>query len=231
MDNRKSLPVYARDASRHFTTLEGWQRVRGSVYTAASVALRVVYVDPQFDPERYHENVRITTRSATASQTSSRPPSSLRSDAPSSRYGAHARMQSEEGGNVQNPFDDIYIVALDGTENQNPFDDTKGALELEPRTEQSQSPAYRADVEPPYHIFNKRQKWLVVGIIGVAGLFSGLSSNIYFPSLDTIARASSSSNTNLSQHRCVRNQVVRANGRFRTSTSVSTLSHSPSPRT
>ncbi|KAF3759894.1 MFS general substrate transporter [Cryphonectria parasitica EP155] len=40
--------------------------------------------------------------------------------------------------------------------------------------------------EPPFHIFNKRQKWNLVAIIGAAGLFSGLSSNIYFPALDAI---------------------------------------------
>ncbi|KAF2470878.1 MFS general substrate transporter [Lindgomyces ingoldianus] len=42
--------------------------------------------------------------------------------------------------------------------------------------------------EKPYHVFSKKQKWSVVIMIGVAGLFSGLSSNIYFPSLDAIAR-------------------------------------------
>lgn len=44
--------------------------------------------------------------------------------------------------------------------------------------------------DKPFHIFTKRQKWMVVGIIGTAGLFSGLSSNIYFPSLDAISRVS-----------------------------------------
>ncbi|KAH8590378.1 major facilitator superfamily transporter multidrug resistance [Bisporella sp. PMI_857] len=43
-------------------------------------------------------------------------------------------------------------------------------------------------LEPPYHVFSYKEKWLVVAIIGVAGLFSGLSSNIYFPALDTVAR-------------------------------------------
>ncbi|KAJ4295064.1 hypothetical protein N0V90_007072 [Kalmusia sp. IMI 367209] len=43
-------------------------------------------------------------------------------------------------------------------------------------------------LEPPYHVFSYREKWSVVIMIGVAGLFSGLSSNIYFPSLDAIAR-------------------------------------------
>jgi len=42
--------------------------------------------------------------------------------------------------------------------------------------------------EPPYHVFSRKQKWSVVVMIGVAGLFSGLSSNIYFPALDSIAK-------------------------------------------
>lgn len=42
--------------------------------------------------------------------------------------------------------------------------------------------------EPPYHVFSNKRKWTVVVMIGVAGLFSGLSSNIYFPALDAIAK-------------------------------------------
>ncbi|EGZ77051.1 MFS general substrate transporter [Neurospora tetrasperma FGSC 2509] len=44
--------------------------------------------------------------------------------------------------------------------------------------------------EPPYHVFTKKEKWLVTGIIAVAGLFSPLSSNIYFPALGAIANVS-----------------------------------------
>ncbi|KAI1358925.1 MFS general substrate transporter [Xylaria arbuscula] len=38
-----------------------------------------------------------------------------------------------------------------------------------------------------YHIFTPRQKWNMVFVIGAAGLFSGLSSNIYFPAVEQIA--------------------------------------------
>ncbi|PTB35136.1 hypothetical protein M441DRAFT_62996 [Trichoderma asperellum CBS 433.97] len=44
------------------------------------------------------------------------------------------------------------------------------------------------ELEQPYHVFPKGLKKFLVGVIGVAGLFSGLSSNIYFPSLDAIAK-------------------------------------------
>lgn len=44
-------------------------------------------------------------------------------------------------------------------------------------------------IEPQecYHVFSPRQKWNLIFVIGAAGLFSGLSSNIYFPAEDQIA--------------------------------------------
>ncbi|KAF3393539.1 MFS antiporter QDR2 [Talaromyces pinophilus] len=41
--------------------------------------------------------------------------------------------------------------------------------------------------EPPYHILSKRQKWNLVIFVSLAGAFSPLSSNIYFPSIATIS--------------------------------------------
>lgn len=38
-----------------------------------------------------------------------------------------------------------------------------------------------------YHVFSEKQKWLLVYIVSVAGMFSPLSSNIYFPAIHTIA--------------------------------------------
>lgn len=45
-----------------------------------------------------------------------------------------------------------------------------------------------AVADEPYHVFGNRMKWVVVAQIGVAGTFSGLSSNIYFPCLKTITK-------------------------------------------
>jgi hypothetical protein len=45
----------------------------------------------------------------------------------------------------------------------------------------------RALPEPPYHVFDRSKKKLLVYIISLAGLFSPLSSNIYFPALGEIA--------------------------------------------
>ncbi|EED19328.1 MFS multidrug transporter, putative [Talaromyces stipitatus ATCC 10500] len=41
--------------------------------------------------------------------------------------------------------------------------------------------------EPPYSIFDNRQKWLIIIIVSTAATFSGFASNIYFPALPTIA--------------------------------------------
>lgn len=48
------------------------------------------------------------------------------------------------------------------------------------------------DSEQLYHVFARRQKWSMVVLIGVAGLFSGLSSNIYNPALNSIAQVHAS---------------------------------------
>ena len=42
--------------------------------------------------------------------------------------------------------------------------------------------------ETPYHVFSMTQKRLLVYIVSLAGLFSPLSSNIYFPALGAISR-------------------------------------------
>ncbi|KAK0658025.1 major facilitator superfamily domain-containing protein [Cercophora newfieldiana] len=47
--------------------------------------------------------------------------------------------------------------------------------------------------EEPYHVFTRRKKWQLVLIVSLAGLFSPLSSNIYFPALGAIADGTGSS--------------------------------------
>ncbi|KAI0196958.1 MFS general substrate transporter [Astrocystis sublimbata] len=56
-----------------------------------------------------------------------------------------------------------------------------------PTPEQQEEPKASKEQER-YHIFTHRQKWNLVIIIGIAGLFSGLSSNIYFPAEKQISR-------------------------------------------
>ncbi|KAI0192664.1 major facilitator superfamily domain-containing protein [Xylaria flabelliformis] len=55
-----------------------------------------------------------------------------------------------------------------------------------PTPDENESPKF-IESQECYHIFTRRQKWNMVFVIGAAGLFSGLSSNIYFPAVDRIA--------------------------------------------
>lgn len=43
------------------------------------------------------------------------------------------------------------------------------------------------EAEAPYHVMSKRQKWNIVVFVSLAGAFSPLSSNIYFPAIATIS--------------------------------------------
>ncbi|KAH9883287.1 MFS general substrate transporter [Xylariomycetidae sp. FL2044] len=38
----------------------------------------------------------------------------------------------------------------------------------------------------PYSIFTRREKWILVGMVGAAGLFGPLPANIYFPAIPTL---------------------------------------------
>lgn len=62
------------------------------------------------------------------------------------------------------------------------------ALKKEPYITVNATPSHPP--KEPYHVFSHGKKWSIVILIGVAGLFSGLSSNIYFPALDAIAKVS-----------------------------------------
>ncbi|KAL3463705.1 major facilitator superfamily domain-containing protein [Aspergillus heterothallicus] len=43
-----------------------------------------------------------------------------------------------------------------------------------------------ARVSPPYSIYTTREKWILVTLVGCAGLFSPLPANIYFPAIPTL---------------------------------------------
>ncbi|OLN83084.1 MFS antiporter QDR2-like protein 2 [Colletotrichum chlorophyti] len=70
------------------------------------------------------------------------------------------RFDEARGGRDINPFDDVNAIE-DGGDKEN---------------------------DESFHVFSKHEKWVVIVIIGLAGLFSGLSTNIYNPSLDAISR-------------------------------------------
>ncbi|KAH7930390.1 MFS general substrate transporter [Leucogyrophana mollusca] len=51
------------------------------------------------------------------------------------------------------------------------------------------APAEEEKPERPYSIYSTREKWFIVAIASVAGIFSPLTANIYFPAIPTIANA------------------------------------------
>ncbi|KAL1878185.1 hypothetical protein Daus18300_002102 [Diaporthe australafricana] len=162
MDNTEEKPPNRR----RFTTLEGWREV-GQGSTVSSVAYGANQ-HPRYDPEwgRFDDNESSRTRISKFEEqrrtTFSLASRSIRTN--SSQSFANPFISPEEAEEER---------AVGGADASTPG----GVLEAErPRSEQ------------PFHIFSKKQKWVVVVIIGIAGLFSGLSSNIYFPSLDAIAR-------------------------------------------
>lgn len=76
------------------------------------------------------------------------------------------------------------------------YNDGTGNYDEEPRTptdsiKSSASGTYGLEKklpDPPYHIFTLAKKKQLVYIVSLAGLFSPLSSNIYFPALGQISR-------------------------------------------
>jgi hypothetical protein len=179
MNRRESWANYSNRISRRFTTLEGWRDIGHGFYIAAGSTVSAIAPNPAYDPEYfYHDDEPVRTRLSKPQRASLSYYTSA-SDLKGTWYDglspSAAQEQDWDDGEKQNPF-------LSPEEHaQNPFGDSNA---LGARERKSALP------EEPFHIFSKRQKWMVIGIIGVAGLFSGLSSNIYFPSLDAISRAS-----------------------------------------
>lgn len=153
----------ARRSSRRFTTIEGWKEVGQGVYAAAGSGIRTLTINPEFDTEQYHNDYLDWTRPAKTNI-----PGSYSEDA---------------NGRVPTQREACTTKSLPPT----PIEEETYFSEGTASTEQtSKSPQEQPELS--YHIFSKKQKWMLVWLIGVAGLFSGLSSNIYFPSLDAIAR-------------------------------------------
>lgn len=157
---------------RRFTSIEGWREVGRGVYLAAGSTVASVAFDSnrntRFDPEwgLFDDSDSIKTR---VSKSEEQRRTRRFSQAPSSV----GRFSSQS---LENPFISPEEAEAERTLANSVTHAGTPDVEQRPRSEQ------------PFHIYNKRQKWFLVVIIGIAGLFSGLSSNIYFPSLDAIAR-------------------------------------------
>ncbi len=160
-------------AFRRFTTMEGWRELGDGIYSLRRASVRMITIEPQFDLEHWH-NHNTSTRPAVPDVENHR---RLR--------GKTGSRTSAELANAQDPFDDAF--ALDESDkDEEKWDGVHSSPAAQLENGQSQKPGG----EKLYHVFSQRQKWFLIIIIGVAGMFSGLSSNIYFPSLNIIARAS-----------------------------------------
>ncbi|KAK3693414.1 major facilitator superfamily domain-containing protein [Podospora appendiculata] len=92
---------------------------------------------------------------------------------PSTR-GLSQNLATEDKSDTGDSEQDITDAALDGVDSE------KCEVVIQQHTPSDPGP-------PPYHVFTTRQKWQLVYIVSLAGLFSPLSSNIYFPALGAIA--------------------------------------------
>jgi hypothetical protein len=163
-----SSPWRNSDLTQRSSVLAGGWRDLGSTMGAIRRAsMLIITVDPQFDLERYHDE-NISTRSAMGD---SRPPS----------ISTHSSSPVAAARDNGNPFGDVFAIKpqYDAEDKSDPFHDSHAV-----------PPDVEASTEEPYHVFSRSKKWRLIIIIGIAGMFSGLSSNIFFPSLDAIAKAS-----------------------------------------
>lgn len=204
MDRQKSLMSAATTASpRPFSSIEGWRELKTGVYSIAGSGLQVFNLPRQFDPERYDhdESTSQTRMSKRFTQYSSQYSSA------GSRSRKSALEEVEEQGRLSRdgsettetawtethdsfPYDHHRTPSSGSNDDPNPFAESRDPFGDENAVsdpEKAQEPILPPP-EEPYHIFSQSQKWSLVMIIGAAGLFSGLSSNIYFPSLDAIAK-------------------------------------------
>lgn len=53
-------------------------------------------------------------------------------------------------------------------------------------TDQNEASLTSSAPTPPYSVYNRSEKWILVGMVAVAGLFSPLPANIYFPAIPTL---------------------------------------------
>ncbi|TGO65364.1 hypothetical protein BOTNAR_0079g00320 [Botryotinia narcissicola] len=185
-------------ASRRISTMESWKDMRTSVYFAAGNGFRALSVQQQFDPERYDNDERVAETRISKRVSNLYAYGTYRNYNPRSEYGESKQFDLE-----QKQIDYVYTsesCAPPPPPPPNPFHDAHATMSEEGESRNPFVDAYRVDPplheklpmtpmpEEPYHIFSPKQKWTLVIIIGVAGLFSGLSSNIFFPSLDAISK-------------------------------------------
>ncbi|KAF6825837.1 major facilitator superfamily transporter [Colletotrichum plurivorum] len=156
--------------------------VRRSLSAAGAGSLRLLTGETDLQHARSHDEHASPTRLSLRDRNNN----SIRAASSSSRSSRSTSGRSSLEGFFARTLSLPSIQesqVLEGVEFRDPFADTESTIQLPNGDERE-----KQTTEPPYHVFTRRQKWFIIAIIGAAGLFSGLSSNIYFPSLDAISR-------------------------------------------
>lgn len=178
MDDDGIQDHYVRRLSRRFTTLEGWREVRGGLYIAAGSAISSVIPNPAYDQEWQAQD-----------DSSPWPPTSPLDDAHHAASGGGQNGLWPHGKSYSRDTETraAWLARDPADGNEHNDDPSPEKLSIESTGGEALARAVSGKSQERFHSFTKRQKWGVIIMIGAAGLFSGLSSNIYFPALDLIA--------------------------------------------
>lgn len=159
-------------AARRFTSFEGWREVSRGIYVTAGHTAAVFIPDPVYDQEwPPHRDRQVQTRLSRMYRKSINASSAGGSD---DKYGQRGLWPN---GVTQLTAPRVGAGHEAGKESVARED-----------TEETEDFGSAEPLEMQFHVFPKKVKWYLVIIIGIAGLFSGLSSNIYLPSLSAIAQ-------------------------------------------
>ncbi|KID96158.1 Major facilitator superfamily transporter, partial [Metarhizium majus ARSEF 297] len=160
-------------ASRRFTTLEGWREVQGGLLVAAGSTVAAMVPNPAYDPEWPLPDDAATNRTRQSRM----------------HLGSADGFLVGEKGGAWNHHGQAGLWP-DGPTTYATVTKGESAVQhdrLDVLSE-GEGDLLEQDANPPFHVFSRRRKWFIIVTIGVAGLFSGLSSNIYLPSLSAIAK-------------------------------------------
>jgi hypothetical protein len=152
-----------------------WAGVRSSVSSVAVAGYQVFAAEPFSEAGNYLVNEAIPTRRASRFGNTNTPGKSS-----SPHDGGLRDLGDTFGRQEKNPFSDVYTLERQQVEN--------GASSMSGNKKSILAVEEAKAVEEAYSVLSKRDKWLIIILISAAGLFSGLSSNIFFPALNQIAQ-------------------------------------------
>ncbi|KAJ6440943.1 dihydrolipoamide dehydrogenase precursor [Purpureocillium lavendulum] len=169
-----------RHSIRRFTTLEGWRDVRLGLQLAAGSTLSTIIANPAYDQEWHLSD----DRRAQVYPPRSLPIGAFQDSSDLGHLGCGHNRQLPPEKVLSKNADDRAVWSKSHTS----FSlELKGCEIAEANKSKGCENSERPLPQTPFHSFTRKEKWLVVITIGVAGLFSNLSSYIYYLALDDIA--------------------------------------------